>query len=279
MSSMLTSLLDRATSKCSSVAKRKEGIQRNIEVQIQAYAAIPKSVESNDAISYYRREIARINITLEQDINNLDAKIQALEERKRVMNERADADRGRYSDLIEAKVAKLEDPEPPTNAFRKLKAELAKCIQEEQEAEEEFQKANAAFIEDHSRQMKRRIEEQQESFRLLLQQQSAKEAEERQQIERVREQEQCVEEEKAKKRSEEAKKRSEESKKSIEPVKKFKTKPKSSILHPGTKYTIAELDAIDVSKLDDEQTDLFHSLWDEAAYREGLAGTGSDSDK
>lgn len=204
MTSLAQSIFDRACSKLSSVEKKKETVQRQIDVQMQAYALVPKSIDSNDTILYYRRERQRVSTKRDTEVSALEAKIKAVEAKKQAALEKFDADieaiqtkinslndkltveEERYTSEIQRFTTKLEDPEPPTPAFRKLKADLEQCVKEEQTAIEEYQDANRKYLEAVEKKTKEQIREQQAEYRKMLQAEAAKEAEERERIEKAR---------------------------------------------------------------------------------------------
>jgi hypothetical protein len=221
MTSLAQSIFDRACNKLSSVEKKKEAVQRQIDVQMQAYALVPKSIDSNDTILYYRRERDRVSTKRDTEVSALDAKIKAVEAKKQAALEKIDTDikaleakkqrveetfdidikaleakkdttnnnllteETRYVTEIQRFTDKLQNPEPHTPAFRKLKADLEQCVKEEQTAIEEYQDANRKYIEAVEKKTKEQIREQQAEYRKMLQAEAAKEAEERERIEKA----------------------------------------------------------------------------------------------
>jgi hypothetical protein len=259
MTSVALATHDRASAKLSSVQKRKELVQRQIEVQIEAYSLVPKDIAGNQTLQYYRKELDRINTSTEQSINAIDAQIQALETRKRIIQDKSTSERQRYFDLLESKTAKLEDPEPDTPAFRRLKADLSKLVLEEVAAREEYVTANTAYMIALDKQARSRMAEPQEAERRMLEKAERKAQEERERIFHIQEQERRAEMERAEKRSEEAKA------KMNGPIKLFVVK-----IHPNDPYSTTELDAMKLDDLDDDERVLWGNKYREAEYREGL---------
>jgi len=259
MTSLALATHDRASAKLSSVEKRIELVKRQIEVQMDAYSLVPKDIAGNQTLQYYRKELDRINTSTEQSINAIDAQIQALEARKRIIQDKSDSERKRYFDLLESKTAKLEDPEPDTPAFRRLKADLSKLVLEEVAAREEYVTANTAYMIALDKQARSRMAEAQEAERRMLEKVERKAQEERERIFQIQEQERQAEMERAKKRSEDAKANFNG------PIKPFIVK-----IHPNEPYSTTELDAMKLDDLDDDERVLWGNKYREAEYREGL---------
>lgn len=275
MASLALSNLDRASSKLSSVEKRKDVVERQIKVQIEAYALVPKGIESNPTIIYYTKERERVSIKQDTELTALETKIRTIEAKKQAAIDKFDADlealeakktalqntlkseAERYTSEIQRVTEKLEDPEPQTPAFRRLKADLANLVLEEITAQEEFQEANAKYRDEHDKQSRRQMAEQQLIWKQHLAAERLKEQEEREKIERVKDQERQAEMDRAIKRAEEAKAKG--------PVKPYIIK-----IHPNTPYSIKELLAMKKDDFDEEENTLWDNKYGEAQYREGI---------
>jgi hypothetical protein len=313
MASLAQSTVERVGNKLSAIEKKKEAVQRQMDVQVQAYALVPKGIESNETIIYYRRERERVAAKQETEVSALEAKIkameakkqaaidkfdadiEALEAKKKALDEKLTAESDRYSSEIERFRAKLDDPEPPTPAFRKLKADLAMCIEEEVVAQAEFSKACAEMAEANDRRMKAMIREQEEKYARMKQEEFLREQEERERIEARMDRE-----------AEEQKKQFEESlkrvggmrkevvqegpidhvqvtldaiKNALPPrIPKMYKKPKRvlemSELTSGSTFTVAELDTIviDYDLYSEQEIELWEKLRHDACCREGVEG-------
>lgn len=305
--------LDRAGNKLTAIEKKKEAVQRQMDVQIQAYALVPKGIESNETIAYYRKERERVTAKQETEVSALEAKIKALEAKKQAAIDKFDADiemleakkkalddkltaeGERYSSEIERFRTKLEDPEPPTPAFRKLKADLAMCIQEEVVAQAEFSKACTEMAEANDRRMKAAIREQEEKYVRMKQEEFLRDQEAREQIEARMERES----QKQKEMFEESLKRAVGLRKEVvrdqavdhvqealdalknalpnripKMYKKAKKQLQMSDLTPGSAFTVAELDTItpDYDVHTEQEIELHQKLRHEACCREKVEG-------
>lgn len=333
MSSLAQSIFDRASNKLSAAEKKKETVQRQIDIQMQAYALAPKNVDSNDTILYYRRERDRVSSKRATEISALEAKIMAVEAKKQAALEKLDADimaleakkqrvietfdidtkaleakkdtindkllteENRYVSEIQRFTTKLEDPEPPTPAFRRLKADLEQCVKEEQTAIEEFQDAKLKYLEAMDRKCKEQIREQQEAYRKMLQEQSAKEAEERERIEKAAATKQQKDMEVFKEAEERAKKLRKTSTeqvvnqddfalKAIEnayprKVPRIEKKGKQlqwKDLNTNSAYSTSDLSTlvVDADVQSDYEIELYEKLWKDACIREKRDGWWSE---
>jgi chromosome segregation ATPase len=227
-------------------------------------------------------------------IDKFNADIEALEAKKKALDEKLSAEGDRYSSEIERFRAKLDDPEPPTPAFRKLKADLAMCIQEEVAAQEEYSKACVEMAENNDRRMKNMIREQEEKYVRMKQEEFLRDQIEREKIEARMERE-----------SQEQKKMFEESlnrvglrkevvrdgpvdhvqetldalKNALPPrvpkmYKKAKRQLQMSELTPGSTFTVAELDTItiDYDVYTEQEIELWEKLRHDACCREKVEG-------
>lgn len=309
-------IFERAIAKLTAVEKKKEAVQRQIDVQIQAYALVPKGVDTNETVLYYRRERDRVANKQTTELNAIDLKIQAIEAKKQAAIEKFDADiealeakkkalddkltseGERYSSEILRFTTKLEDPEPPTPAFRKLKADLALCIEEETKARDDMAVANTQLLAEMAKRSKRMVDEQMAEYRRREQEERANEQKERDMIEAIRERD-------AKKLQEEfdaaiaragPRIESEPPTEPVDHIKealaavqsnviKYNYKSKKPIKHltyndlsEDIIYTVDELDTINVDYEIDNENDitLWNKLRREACIREGIPVYGDE---
>jgi hypothetical protein len=287
MASFALSNFEKTSNKLSSIEKRRDAVQRQIDVQREAYALIPKGVESNPTILYYMKERERVSTKQDIEISALEAKIKTTEAKKQAAIEAIIAkfdseinvlevkknnleatlktEAERYTSEIQRITEKLEDPDPPTPAFRRLKADRAKIDIEEAAATEEYRVAHASYVQEVDKQTRRQQAEQQEILRQQSMAQALKEQEQLKLILQSQEREREASYERNKQRAEEAKNKA--------PVKAYVIK-----IHPNTPYTIKELQAMDKSDFDDEENELWSKKYTEAQYREGIKKWDTDSD-
>lgn len=154
-------MFEKAGKRLSSIEKKKETVQRQKEVAIQTFALIPKDIDNNKTILYYRSEKERVT-----------RKIEDLER-----------ERQRYESEILIRTQRLENAEPDTPAFRKLKAEETQLEQELKEAEEEFSRTKAIFLTEQDKREKNRQMVAMEEFDRQERQRLAIEQAEREKIE------------------------------------------------------------------------------------------------
>lgn len=315
MSSLAQSIFDRASNKLSAAEKKKEAVQRQIDVQMQAYTLAPKNVDNNDTILYYRRERDRVSSKRATEVSAIEAKIKAVEAKKQAALEKFDADiealeakkdtindkllteENRYVSEIQRFTTKLEDPEPPTPAFRRLKADLEQCVKEEQTAIQEFQDAKLKYLEAMDRKCKEQIREQQEAYRKMLQEQSAKDAEERERLEQSAATKQQKDMEAFKEAEERAKKsrrtptdepvnQDDFALKAIEnayprKVPRIEKKGKQlqwKDLNTNSAYSTSDLSTlvVDADVQSDYEIELYEKLWKDACIREKRDGWWSE---
>jgi hypothetical protein len=233
----------------SKIEKRLSDVQRQIEIQREAHALIPKDIDDNETITYYRRETQKVeaNVTKEKTTtltrtetieskckmaieiieSDIQRKIEALETKKaqliqqieddisrkiEALEAKRDAEKTRlnleanskieaiqkksdneidrmngvldnYSSEIERVRQKLEDSEPQSQSYRKMKADLVKLQEEEKAAEQIVSEKLLQFqiVQDkHSKSMQRQAAEE---YQRILREQQLKDDAEREKIE------------------------------------------------------------------------------------------------
>lgn len=272
--SLAQSIHDKASKRLSDIVKKKEDIRRQKEIAVQAFSLIPKDVDNNKTILYYRSE------------------------KERVTNKIADLERERqrYEMEIITRMQKLENLEPDTPAFRKLKAEETQLEQELKEAEEEYSRAKIAYLTEQEKRHKNQQREIMEEFDRQERQRLAMEQAEREKIEEQNRKKQ----EEAQKKYDEAlervgkkpvdNKQPEEqdyTKIAIDSLKNAFPERRGLIKHGkkgkqltleelnrNTIYTVLDLDTIviDYDKDDESKIELWEELRTAAAKREKLPG-------
>lgn len=128
MASFLLSQYEKAMSKRAAIVKRKDDVQRAIEI---AQEAMCRDIDSNKTITYYRSELSRIEADMNKKLDYFRSEMEKVEAR-------AAADKRYYEDLMGKKIQQIESAEPDTPAYRKMKADKAKLEKEEEQASEEM---------------------------------------------------------------------------------------------------------------------------------------------
>jgi DNA repair exonuclease SbcCD ATPase subunit len=276
---------EKMASKLSSIEKRTESIQRQIEVQLAAYALVPKGIDTNATIVYYSKERERVCKRRELDITSIDNQIKALEVKKKALEDKFNTEDERYTSEIERVRQKLEDPEPPTTAYRKLKADLAKCHTDEEEAREQFREACEQCAVENEKRQRNAVREAEEKYRQFVAEEARKDEMERERIESEAAQKQYKEMQSF----EEAVKRAEEIRAGKRPIPQvenislvYKSPPKTkkgkqqklNELSPHVAYSVADLDTIniDFDNDDPKKVELWEKLRAEACIAEKLPG-------
>jgi murein L,D-transpeptidase YcbB/YkuD len=211
----------------SKIEKRLSDVQRQIEIQREAHTLIPKDIDNNETITYYRRESQKVeaNITKEKTTtltrietieskckmaieimeSDIQRKIEALEAKRDAEKTRLNSEANskieaiqkksdneidrmngvldNYSSEIERVREKLEDSEPQSQSYRKMKADLVKLQEEEKAAEQIVSEKLLQFqiVQDkHSKSMQRQAAEE---YQRVLREQQLKDDAEREKIE------------------------------------------------------------------------------------------------
>ena len=301
----------------SSIEKRIEENKRQRDIAIQSFALIPKDMDTNKSIVYYRKEKERVEKAIDFENKSIDdsiesirqkteaaikqieedteRKIEALERKRKQKLSVLESQQQTYSTEITTRIQKLEEAEPDTPAFRKIKAEETRLEKELKEAEEEYHKANMIQKAATERSFKNRIKEREEEHDRQRRQQLAIDQAERERIEEQQRRKQEEEQRKFDEASERAGKRTDnkqpeeqdyvklavdslnnafpERKGLIKYGKKGK-QLKLEELNRNTIYTVLDLDTIviDYDKDDESKIELWEELRTAAAKREKLPG-------
>jgi len=263
--------VERASIALRSVEERLESVNRQIEIQIEAFALVPKDFDDNKTIMYYVSERNRVTKKLEtesssiesqlltldakknaaidateQEFNNkvssleerkaaairaieseytvkmstlegkkdttikaieldYNTRINSLEAKKEQMTAKLNVETERYSKEIERVQASLENPEPQTPLFRKLKADKVKLEKEKVDAEIVFSDKLSLRRQAEQKRQENIQREYEEKQRVMVREQYIKDEEARQRIEQYRENERKREQERAEQRCKEAK--------------------------------------------------------------------------
>ena len=126
------------------LVERLDALKRKKDVDIEALALAPKDLEGNATYSYYTTEQSRLSKKRETDteaidskirkleakkqatIDDIDAQISALESKKGTVDDTISTQAFYYHNQLESLKKKIQNPEPDTLAFRKLKSDITR---------------------------------------------------------------------------------------------------------------------------------------------------------
>jgi hypothetical protein len=281
MASFALASYEKAMAKHTAVLKKQEDIQRQIEL---AQGSMVRDIESNKTILYYRSELLRIENDTEKKLSYYRSEMARVEAK-------AEADKTRYTDLMNGKIQQIESAEPDTPAYRKMKVEKSMLEKEEEKTHTEMLEALQVWTAAQDRASKSKIQEEERKNADFLRAQEEKVTEARRQ-EAIRLEREC--EEKGKKMEESLKKAGGLRKEVVQgpvdhvkftldsletafPQPKIKPTRKGKKLNienlkKGEVYYTEDLKTIDTDNLTDEQFELFDDLWTSACKLEGIVG-------
>lgn len=193
------SLYHKTMANHSNILKRIADVERQMEVQREALALVPKDIDSNKTICYYRGEKERVDRKIDAENASIDNQIAALEARRRAIMDKLEKERTRYETEIITRTQQLENPEPQTPAYRKLTADLTTLRKEEKEAHREMTDAGIVMRAEMDKRMKYQQKQIMEEYDRKQREVAAAEAEERRKIEemndrKMQEQQKLIEE-------------------------------------------------------------------------------------
>jgi hypothetical protein len=286
MSTFAFTMYEKAMAKHTAVLKRQEEVQRQIEL---AQESMVRDVESDKTVTYYRSEMRRHESKFEASLKAMEEKFEAA---KKALELSYESEKRRLESCLENKIRVIENAEPDTPAYRKLKADKRKLEQEEEKARDEMLDASNKWQE--AEEKKRKLY-QEEATRKMREH----EAQEARKVEIARQEYDA----RLERECQEAQKKLEESAKrvagqrtvptSTEPVDHVKQAldsletalPQKKIrptrkgrklnieeLKKGQVYYIEDLETIDVSNLTEEQMELYDDLWTSACKLDGIVG-------
>lgn len=296
MASFLLSVYEKAMAKHSAILKKRDEVQRGIEV---AQEAMQKDIEADKTVTYYRSELKRHQDRHDAFIQALEDKLEAakraLEDKheaaKKASESSYDSEKTRLEDLLNGKIQKIEQSEPDTPAYRKMKAEKKKLETEEEKANEDMIDACHKWQEAEAKNAQNRIREAEFKERQYYLKKQREEEAARKEIEARKEREA----EEAQRKFDEALARAaprvvvtptepvdhvKETLEAIEtalPERKIRPTRKGKKLNieelkKGQVYHIEDLETIDTSNLTEEQFDLYDDLWTSACKLDGIVG-------
>ena len=272
-----------------------------MEVQREALALVPKDIDSNKTICYYRGEKERVDRKIDAENASIDNQIAALEARRRAIMDKLEKERTRYETEIITRTQQLENPEPQTPAYRKLTADLTTLRKEEKEAHGEMTDAGILMRSEMDKRMKYQQKQIMEEYDRKQREVAAAEAEERRKIEemndrKMQEQQKLIEEAAKRVRNlpsrvvsapTEPLDQVEECMKAIQNAfpkrvprieKKGKQLKKEDIT-PYAAYSTSDLKTlpdIDYETDDPRYIEIYEKLWEDACKREGRVGCYQD---
>ena len=156
-----------------------------MEIQREAYALIPKDAISNTTIAYYRSQRERVDKKIDDFNSDIDSKIAALEMRRRSTVEKLESEKKTYEMEILTRTQKLEDPEPQTQSYRKLVADLAKLQEEKKAAQQDVKEKSLQLQIINDRHTKSLQKQAIEKLQQKEREQQQKDDAERERIERI----------------------------------------------------------------------------------------------
>jgi hypothetical protein len=301
MASFLLSVYEKAMAKHSAIVKKRDEVQRGIEL---AQEAMQKDIEADKTVTYYRSELKRHQDRHDAFIRALEDKLEAakraLEDKheaaKRASESSYDSEKTRLEDLLSGKIQKIEQSEPDTPAYRKMKAEKKKLEAEEEKANEEMIDASHTWQELEAKKAQERIREAELKEKQYHLKKQREEEAARQEIEARKEREA----QEAQRKFDEALARAgprvvveqppmtqdEHNKFTMEALKnafpaprKFKKGKKTDLadLNRHTLYSVADLSTVELHSDDENNPDpqlaLYEELWHEACVREKVPGS------
>jgi hypothetical protein len=301
MASFLLAQYEKAMSKHSALVKRKDEVQRAIEL---AQESMQKDVESDKTVVYYRSELKRHQDRYDASLlameNKLEAAKRALEDKHEAAKKSAEsayeAEKRRLDDLLIGKIQKIESAEPDTAAYRKLKADKAKLEKEEEQLREEMIDASSNWQAAEAKKVQERIRaEEAKQKRIELEEQRKQDAARQEYEARIEREAQ-----EAQKKFDESLARAgprvvveqppmtqdehnnftmEALKNAFPAPRKFKKGKKTNLadLNRHTIYSVADLSTVELHPDDENNPDpqlaLFEELWHEACVREKVPGS------
>jgi len=279
-------LMNAATEK-GKLQSRLEAVKRKISVEMDSVANNKVDPETDRTYTYYRSERERVSKKMDTENTLIDIKIQALEAKKAAFcdminaqiealsNKKDSTDsklRGedmRYFSEMERIRSKLENPEPTTASFKRLKSDLTTIEQEIIDADKKYGElllVHATAREKEDRRLEREAAQQ------------IKEALEHERRERERALKiiEAQQEQTRKEEAERAKARVEEAKQKI--LGSLPAKPKKVIetielpLIDGKGYSFEQLCSIDQDDLSDDQLKIYEKAYATAIRIEKIPG-------
>jgi hypothetical protein len=294
---------EKLCSKLSILNKKIESIQHRIVLEENAFEQRRKPLAEDTGYNYYVRTrdntIENIKIMsqeIEAKINTLEAKrdcaIRAINEeydRKiDVLQRKKDTEKAslqtkvdQHQKEVENVVQKYEASRPNSVVYTKMVSDKEQTQKEIDDLNAEVQQALVVLMAAQRKDMEKRQREEMNRLRQVEREQFLKDEEDRARLRQQRDNERKAEEERARQRCEAAKalnaalEEIETETKVVESKPTKKSRKKLSFpLDPKKKYTVDELDTIDIDweKDGDENCEMWEKLRREAAEREGISG-------
>jgi hypothetical protein len=96
-------MFEKAGKRLSATKKRIEDNKRQREVAIQSFALIPKDIDSNKTILYYRNEKARVEKAIDFENKSIDDAIEAVRQKKEAAIRQIEEDTERKIETLESR--------------------------------------------------------------------------------------------------------------------------------------------------------------------------------
>ena len=287
------------------LVERLEALKRKRDVDIEALALTPKDLEGNATYSYYSTEQSRLSKKRETDTEAIDSKIRKLEAKKQAAIDDIDAQilaleskkvsvdstitnqSFYYQTQLEALRKKIENPEPDTLAFRKLKSDITRTEADIIESEKKMRQLHYNLEVAAERQNEKMKREAEISLRQQMQLEHIQRMEALTIIERQQAAVRKEEEERNKRRVQEAIEAQEkntvvkkqvafatEEKNTVVKKQEAKSDTVSWPLIPGKQYTMDQLWnlEIDFETITEEEEEVYERAKAAASKREKIPG-------
>jgi hypothetical protein len=293
--------LNRSVSSLVSVEQRIASVKRQIEIQQESHALIPRNYDDNKTILYYLSEKERVSkkmeidqLSIENQIaaletkkraaisaieNDYDNKIAALEGKKNLQLDKLSLEGERYIKEIERVQAQLNNPDPQTTPFRKLRADEAKLEKEFLDAKLDYADRTSEMSKAVDRQSIKAKDEAEQVMLRAMREENRRQDEERRRIEQGKENERRQEAERAAAHCKEAKETwkapiNAPAPAPLKSVKKMKGNIPSLPLDIKKKYRYDDLMAIEIDYdiITDQEETIYDMACAYAARRENISG-------